>query len=85
MTDFSEDAAGGLITAIDAGSSMNCADIYISDDTADVLIANHIDMDGLIATTIDTDGLIYTPIKSTDCADTNVLDEAVDRLTMLMC
>ena len=85
MTDFSEDAAGGLITAIDAGSSMNCADIYISDDTADGLVANHIDTYALIATTIDAGGLISTPIKSTDCADTNVSDDAVDRLTMLMC
>ena len=85
LTNCSEDAAGGLIAAIDSGASMNCADLYISDDTADGLIANHIDMDGFIATTIDADGLISTPIESTDCADTNVLDDAVDILTMLMC
>ena len=75
MADCSEDAVGGLIAAIDASVSMNCADIYISDDVAYGLISTHIYMDGLIA----------TPIKSTDCSDTNVSDDAVDILTMLMC
>ena len=42
-------------------------------------------MDRLIATPIDADGLIAMPIDSTDCADTNVSDDAVDRLMMLMC
>ena len=42
-------------------------------------------MDVLIATPIDTYGLITNPINSMDCADTNVLDDAVDRLMMLMC
>ena len=42
-------------------------------------------MYGLIATSIDADGLIATPIESTDCADTNVLDDAINILTMLMC
>ena len=83
-TDCSEDAAGGFITAIDAGVSMNCADLYISDDAADGLIATHIDTDRLITNPIDADGLIDNPTESTDCADTNVLDDNVDRLTMLM-
>ena len=42
-------------------------------------------MDILIATPIDVDGLIATPIDSIDCSDTNVPDDAVDRLMMLMC
>ena len=41
--DFSEDAAGGLIASIYTGDYMDCADILISDDV----------MDGLIATSID--------------------------------
>ena len=39
----------------------------------------------LIATPINTYGLITNPIDSTDCADTNVLDDSVDRLMVLMC
>ena len=54
---------------------MTCADLYISDDTAN----------GLIAPTIHVYGLIATPIDSTKCADTNVLDDDVDILTMFMC
>ena len=73
-----------MIAAIDAGVSMNCANLYISDDAADGLIATHIDTDRLITNPIDADGLIDNPTESTDCADTNVLDDDVDRLTMLM-
>ena len=40
--------------------------------------------DGLINTPIDVYGLIATPINSTDCTDTNVLYDSVDRLMMLM-
>ena len=74
-----------MIADIDAGVLITCDDIYILDNAADGLIANNIDTDELIATPIYADGLIATPIKSTDCADTNVSDDAVDRLTMLMC
>ena len=35
----SEGASGGLIDAINAGNSMDCADITVSDDTADGFIA----------------------------------------------
>ena len=74
-TDCAEYDAGGLIAAIGAGVSMNCTDKQISDDASDILIA----------TTIDADGLIPTPIYSTDNTDTNVLDDAINILTMLMC
>ena len=43
QTDCYEDAAGGLISAIDAGYSMDCADPLIQDDAADGLIATAID------------------------------------------
>ena len=46
----------------------------IYDDTVNVLIATH----------IDAGGLITTPIDSTDCADTHVLDDTIDRLMMLI-
>ena len=75
LTDCSEDAAGGLIAASYAGVSTNFTNKYISDDAADGLVVNPIDADGLIA----------TPINSTDCDDTNVLDDAVYILMMLMC
>ena len=75
LIDCAEDDAGGLIASIYSGVSMKCADLYISDDTAN----------GLIAATINVYGLIATPIDSTKCADTNVLDDDVDILTMLMC
>ena len=42
-------------------------------------------MDVLIATPINADGSIPNPIDSVDYADSNVLDDAVDRLIMLMC
>ena len=42
-------------------------------------------MDGLITTPIDVDGMITTPVNSADCYDTNVLDDAVDILMMLVC
>ena len=42
-TYFADDAAGGLVAAINAGNSMDCADILISDDAADELIATAID------------------------------------------
>ena len=38
----------------------------------------------MIATPIDTDGLIANPIDSTDCADTNVLDDDIDVLTNIL-
>ena len=75
LTDCSEDAAGGLIAASYAGVSTNFTNKYISDDAADGLVVNPIDADGLIA----------TPIDSTENADTNVLDYAIDGLMMLMC
>ena len=53
---------------------MNCSDMSIYDDTVNVLIATH----------IDAGGLITTPIDSTDCADTHVLDDTIDRLMMLI-
>ena len=53
---------------------MNCTDKSIFDDVADVLIAAPIDADVLIAS------LIY----STDNADTNVSDDAIDGLVMLI-
>ena len=83
-TDCYEGAAGGLIADINTGVLINCADIFISDDAEDGLINTTIDVYEFITTPIDADGLIATPIKSTDCADTNVLDDAVDRLTMLI-
>ena len=54
---------------------MDCADKLISDDVAD----------GLIATSVNSDELITTPINSMDFTDTNVLDDSVDILMMLMC
>ena len=74
-TDFSEDAVGGLITPIDAFISMDCAEKLISDDVAD----------GQIATSINADELIATPINSMEFTDTNVSDDYVDVLMMLMC
>ena len=74
LKDFSDDAAGGLFVAIDSGISMNCADKFISDHAAD----------GLVSTPINGDELIATPIDSTYCADTNVLDDVVYVLMMLM-
>ena len=65
LKDCAEDIAGGLISDIDAGVSMNFTDKQISDDAADELIT--------------------TPIYSTDNDDTNALDDAIDRLMMLMC
>ena len=64
-TDCSKDAAGGLIDAIYSDYSVDCADLYISDDAAGIFIA--------------------TSIDSMDCADTNVLGDAIDGLIMLMC
>ena len=73
-----------MIAAIDAGVSINCADISITYDAVDGLITTNIDAYGLIANSIDAYGLIGTPIKSTDCDDTNVLDDDFYRLTMFM-
>ena len=42
-TDCAEYAAGGLICAINANNSMDCANIKVSDDAADILIAIAID------------------------------------------
>ena len=53
---------------------MNSTDLLIEYDAVDLLIA----------TPIDVDGLIFIPIDSMDCADTNVSDDDVDRLMMLM-
>ena len=44
---FSEDAAGGFIDAINAGNSTDCADISISNDSADGLIDTAIDASNL--------------------------------------
>ena len=41
-TDFSEDAAGGLIDVINYLNLMDCSDIKFSDDLADELIATAI-------------------------------------------
>ena len=54
---------------------MDCADKLVSYDVAD----------GLIATSVNSDELITTPINSMDFTDTNVLDDSVDILMMLMC
>ena len=42
LTDFSDDSAGGLIAAINDGNQMGGADITISDDVGDGLIATAI-------------------------------------------
>ena len=42
-TDFAEDAAGGLIDYINAGNSMDCAGILISNYSSDGFIATDID------------------------------------------
>ena len=75
FTDCAEDAAGGLNVDIDSGISINCDDLLIQDYAADRLIATPINEYGFIATTI----------YSTDCYDTNIFDDVVDRLMMLMC
>ena len=74
-TDCAEDAAGGLIADIDSDVSINFSGKSISYDTADLLIA----------TPNDADEFIATPSNSTDCADTNILDDTVDGFMMLMC
>ena len=120
-TDFSEDSAGGLISAINAVKVMDCADITVSDDTVDGLIATAINAgnstgcdedtaggiiadiyasvsmnfayilisydaeDGLINNPINADELIATPINSTNCANTNFSDDAIDILMFLIC
>ena len=77
-TDFSEDAAGGLIAATNAGNSTSCADILISNDSVDGLIATDTDAGNLtdcadITVSDDAaDGLITTDINSgnlTGCAE----------------
>ena len=42
-------------------------------------------VDGFITNPIDVDVFIATPIHSTDCSDTDVSYDAVDRLMMLVC
>ena len=42
-------------------------------------------MDALISTSINVDGLIDIPIDSMDCADTNVLYDAIYGLMVLIC
>ena len=78
-TYFAEDAASGLIADIDASVSMNCADKPISGNAANWLIDTPINAYELIVTPIDS-----TPTDSMDCADTNVSDDAVDGLMILM-
>ena len=57
LTNCSEDAAGGLIAAIDSGASMNCADLSVSDDAEDGLIAAAIDSTYCAVTNVSDDAV----------------------------
>ena len=56
-TDCSEDAASGLIDAIDTGDLMDFADASISDNAADVLIDTSIDSTDYADTNVSDDAV----------------------------
>ena len=83
LTDFSDDAAGGLIAAINYGKSTDFSDISISNDAADGLITTAIDAVNLIYCDDDDAGGLIDSINagnSMDCADIMVSDDAADGL-----
>ena len=76
-TYFAEDAAGGLIAAIDAGNSTDRADILISKDVADGLITTDIDYENLTnCADVYAGGFInaINAVSLMDCADITVSD-----------
>ena len=75
MTDCAEDAAGGLIDAVNAGNSMDLADIIGSDDAADGLIAIDMDASNLADFVEDAAGGLIAAIDSgasMNCADKSI-------------
>ena len=72
---FSEDAAGGLITGINARYLVDCSDILISNDATDGLIATSINAVNLTGCAEDTVGGLIDAINggnSVGCSDITV-------------
>ena len=81
--DFADDAAGGLIAAIGAGYSTDCANIMISYDAVDVSIAAAINADDSTDCADDAAFRLIPAIyagDSTDCANILILDYAADEI-----
>ena len=83
LTDCADDAAGGLIAAINDGDLTDCADLLISDDAAGGLIATAIDAVKVKSCADDSAGGLVSAIDAgylTDCADILISDDAADEL-----
>ena len=83
---ISDDAADGLIaTSIDAGDSTDCADDHAGGLIAGINAVNLTDCASLLISDDAADELFAADDgDSMDCSDTNVLDDSVDGLMMLM-
>ena len=64
LTDFAEDAIGGLNDAINAGNLTDCADILISNYAADGLISNAINAENSTGCAEDDAGRFIDAINS---------------------
>ena len=72
-----------MVVDINAGNSTDCADIFISNDATDGLIATTIDARNLMDCAEDAAGGFIDAINtvySMDCSDIMVSDYAADRL-----
>ena len=80
---FVDNSSGGLINALNAVNSTDCADIYISNDAADGLIATAADDGNLTDLAEDATGVLIDAINSGNlmgCSYITFLDDAADGL-----
>ena len=83
LTDFDEYSVGRFIADIDYIDSMDCADITISDDSADGWIATAINSGNFTVCAKDATGSLIPDIYSgfyMDCSDITISDYSTDGL-----
>ena len=81
--DSADNYSGELIAAVDAGDLIYCANILISDDMADELIAIVVNSDDSKDCDDNAEGGLIATIKTghlMDCADISTSDEEAEEL-----